>query len=924
MAKNTIVQRIALEGGDAIRDQLKALGDVGEKAFAQIKNAAIKADFSKFSASLNKVGNDLATVARRATLLGAGLTAAATGAAAAVFGLAKSSGEVADNAGKAAEKTGLQVEAYGRLEFAANMANVSSEQFVAGMSKLNKAIAEAAKSTDKAGDTIDDTGVKVTRFGANTKKTADATKNAGTIFDRLGVKIKNANGTLRSNEEIVRDLAAAFAKMPDSATKSALAIELFGKSGAELLPFLNQGKQGLIDLGAEAERLGIVLTKEQANIGDALGDSLDEVKKAAAGIRLQLGLIFAPGITALATGLRDIIVENRDAFLAFGQAVNQRILSGLSDLLFALIGADSKVKRPWILTWRDAIIQFGKDFVAVIQGVVLPLFKLVHSAATEVANAINSIFGTNVTGGQLLIGAALLQILGVFRLLISTGGAVVAAFRLIGTVLAAVFSEGLIAAATTFFSTIISGATAFLGFVAGLVSWPALLVAGLVAAAVAIAVFWDDIVAAAKTALDAIQAFFSVDNLARLFDGLVEAGKQAGALLVQGFEIAIKAIGTVLLGAAALVGGFVQGVVEAIAGLPGQLLPSWDAIAAGANAIWSQISGAASQAFSFIAQEATALGGLLAPVWTSILNAGSTVWTTISSVATTAFGSIASIASSVLQTVSDTIGSLASSLASAFTGAVSEVTQAASDIAAALQRATEIAGDLQGAQALADALVAPFRQAQASIDQIMASIRNIIQGGFNALLSLVNSVAASVQSAISRIIAQLQAAAAQAEQLRAAASGGGSSGGSTQGFAAGGHVAGPGGPKSDSILAWLSNGEFVLQASAVKRLGVGFLNALNNGFLPSLKGLRGFNLGGFVNDINRSMTIPRFATGGLAQMQLAPAAATTQGRTPFSLVLPGGEVIDDLTIGDVSLRRLQTVSLRGARVSAGRAPRRGS
>ncbi|TIU86573.1 MAG: hypothetical protein E5W03_08815, partial [Mesorhizobium sp.] len=137
MAKNTIVQRIALEGGDAIKDQLKALGAAGEKAFDQIKNAAIKADFSKFSASLNKVGNDLATVTRRVALLGAGLTTAAAGASAAIFGLAKSSGEVADNAGKAAEKTGLQVEAYGRLEFAANMANVSSEQFVAGMSKLN-------------------------------------------------------------------------------------------------------------------------------------------------------------------------------------------------------------------------------------------------------------------------------------------------------------------------------------------------------------------------------------------------------------------------------------------------------------------------------------------------------------------------------------------------------------------------------------------------------------------------------------------------------------------------------------------------------------------------------------------------------------------------------------------------------------------
>ncbi|TGV42070.1 hypothetical protein EN803_43390, partial [Mesorhizobium sp. M2D.F.Ca.ET.160.01.1.1] len=80
--------------------------------------------------------------------------------------------------------------------------------------------------------------------------------------------------------------------MPDSAQKSALAIELFGKSGANLLPFLNQAKAGITDLANQAERLGVVLTPAQAAIGDALGDSLDSVSKAAAGARLQLGLIF--------------------------------------------------------------------------------------------------------------------------------------------------------------------------------------------------------------------------------------------------------------------------------------------------------------------------------------------------------------------------------------------------------------------------------------------------------------------------------------------------------------------------------------------------------------------------------------------------------------------------------------------------------
>lgn len=57
-------------------------------------------------------------------------------------------------------------------------------------------------------------------------------------------------------------------------------------------------------------------------------------------------------------------------------------------------------------------------------------------------------------------------------------------------------------------------------------------------------------------------------------------------------------------------------------------------------------------------------------------------------------------------------------------------------------------------------------------------------------------------------------------------------------FASGGFVSGPGTATSDSIPALLSNGEYVLNAAAVRRLGVARLNGLNNG--------RGYADGGLV------------------------------------------------------------------------------
>lgn len=566
MARKAITQRIALDGSKDIESQLKALGAAGEKAFKAIQDAARKADLDKFTASLGKVGSDLATVGRRVALLGAGLATAAAGAGVALFGLAKSSGEVADNAGKAAEKTGLQVEAYSKLAFAAEMANVSNEQFVGGMSKLNRAIADAASKTTKAGDAFDQSGVKVTRFGAATKKAADATKQTGTIFDRLGIKIRDANGNLRTNEAILLDVADAFARMPDSALKSALAIELFGKAGAELLPFLNEGKAGLFELGEQAKKLGIVLTDAQAAIGDDLGDSLDSVKKAAAGARLQLGLVFAPGFTALANGFADIIANNRDVLIEFGQAINQKVLSVVGDLLHLLSGNAQNIKNPWVKAWSAAILQFGQDVSGVFNGLVLPAFKALREGAQFVADQINRLFGSDITAGELALGAAVLSLVGVFTLLGSVVGAVVAG----------------------------------IGLLAGIVGGAALAIAAAaLAAGIAIAVFWDDIKAGAAAtwqfisdgAAAAWQAI--VDGATGLWDSIVSAfqeGQQAAVDAFNSIVDSIIEIWTALssrLGEIATAG--VNLIVNAFSGLKERIAGIWNAIADTASAAFGRI-----------------------------------------------------------------------------------------------------------------------------------------------------------------------------------------------------------------------------------------------------------------------------------------------------------------------------------------------
>lgn len=103
----------------------------------------------------------------------------------------------------------------------------------------------------------------------------------------------------------------------------------------------------------------------------------------------------------------------------------------------------------------------------------------------------------------------------------------------------------------------------------------------------------------------------------------------------------------------------------------------------------------------------------------------------------------------------------------------------------------------------------------------------------------------AMKSILKQLIAQLIQAAIYATIVAACTGGGGGfaarwKGAFGKGLASGGSVAGPGTGTSDSIPAMLSNGEYVLNAQAVDRLGVPFLNGLNTGRL------RGFASGGLV------------------------------------------------------------------------------
>ncbi|MGR9441696.1 phage tail tape measure protein [Rhizobium leguminosarum] len=401
MARGTIKQRITLDGGKEIEAQLKALGAAGERAFGQITKAAAKVDIN-FGKKLDNFGRDLARTGKQLAYVFAGLNTAGLAAAGAIAAVAKSGADAADAAGKAAQSAGLQVDAYGRLAFAAEQNDVAADAFGASMSKLNKALGEVQAGT----------------------------KGAKDKFTALGVSVTDSHGKLKPTETIIRDLAEAFSKMPDGVKKSAAAIEIFGKSGASLIPFLNEGRDGLIKLGDTAEHLGIVFTGAQTEIGDALGDALAEVQRATLGIKNQIGLLLAPAITEGAKRLRDALISNKDAILAFAKSIADAAIPIIQDLIAALSGKDDAVKNIWILAWRDAVIGFGKAMSSVFTGVVIPTLGFFKKALDAAAGAVNRLTGINIDGTMIAITLAIGQVTGAFRLLRSAASLAIATLNL--------------------------------------------------------------------------------------------------------------------------------------------------------------------------------------------------------------------------------------------------------------------------------------------------------------------------------------------------------------------------------------------------------------------------------------------------------------------------------------------------------------
>lgn len=190
--------------------------------------------------------------------------------------------ELADTAGKTAQKLGITTEAVQELGYAAKLSDIEQDELNGALFKFSRGLQDVAKDGSPVNDAL---------------KT-------------LGVNFKDLKGeSLDQNLEVIAD---AFQKMPDGPKKAAVAMNLFGKSGTKLIPLLNSGKEGIVELRNEAEKLGIVVSEETAKQFEEFNDQQTRLSETWRGIKTQVVSALLPSLMALVDHLQEWVEANRE------------------------------------------------------------------------------------------------------------------------------------------------------------------------------------------------------------------------------------------------------------------------------------------------------------------------------------------------------------------------------------------------------------------------------------------------------------------------------------------------------------------------------------------------------------------------------------------------------------------------------------
>lgn len=237
----------------------------------------IGADTGDLVKGVGRAQTALGKVGSAAASIGKVIASALIAATAAIGAMALKGIQLGNELARAAKIVGITAAELGGLHHAAALSEVSTEQLDKGLQRLGRTVSDA------------DSGLK----------------SATMTMRELGLDA-NELEKLPLSEQFLR-VTDAMKGMTSQGDKLRIATQLFGKSGAELIPLLDESSESIRRMMGESKQLGLQLDETQSRVVQEASDSLDKMKGSVTGLAMQLGATFGPAIELAAEAIASLL-----------------------------------------------------------------------------------------------------------------------------------------------------------------------------------------------------------------------------------------------------------------------------------------------------------------------------------------------------------------------------------------------------------------------------------------------------------------------------------------------------------------------------------------------------------------------------------------------------------------------------------------
>lgn len=328
------------ENKQKIADSGKEMGNLGDVVNGLTSKLGIQLPDS-IKSSMNAMGSlDASSLALAGGF--AAVAAAIVKAEKAMISMTKESAAFADNIITLSMQTGQSTQQLQEFSYATELIDVSVDTLQGSLTKL----------TNNMQDTMNGTG------------------NAKASFEALGVSVTNADGSMRSANEVFYETIDALGQVKNETERDAMSMDIFGRSAQDLNPLIIQGSKTLKAYADEAHNMGYVLDDEALSALGAVDDAYQRLQKTQEGVKNQLAVEFAPYLEEFygdaTQGVKDLGKAIKDSGIvdAFGMLLETvgDILNPMSDLSGNRVPALTNALRP--LAEVMALIADTADFFA--------------------------------------------------------------------------------------------------------------------------------------------------------------------------------------------------------------------------------------------------------------------------------------------------------------------------------------------------------------------------------------------------------------------------------------------------------------------------------------------------------------------------------------------------------------------------------